>query len=221
MRTAGRRCEAENRPRTSRPSTLDIFRGDADYGPVAYTRRHRSISTFLYALPFNSQSRAVNALLAGWDVTGILLLQSGSFETATFSNRDPSGTGANVRGFTAAQRPDQTGDGNISSPTPDVYWDVNAFVLPANNIGRFGNGEVGTLIGPGTRVFSMTVGKNFQMPANQRLRFEIAMANLFDLENFDVPNRTITSSAFGRITNTQTVDQAGPRTVQFSLRYSF
>ena len=36
--------------------------------------------------------------LGGWDVTGILLLQSGSFETATFSNRDPSGTGANVRG---------------------------------------------------------------------------------------------------------------------------
>lgn len=203
------------------PSTLNIFRGDADYGPVAYTRRHRSISTFLYALPFTSQSPAVNALLSGWDVTGILLLQSGSFETATFSNRDPSGTGANVRGFTGAQRPDQTGDSNISSPTPDKYWDVNAFVLPANNIGRFGSGEVGTLIGPGTRVFSMTVGKNFSMPANQRLRFEIAMANLFDIENFDVPNRTITSSAFGRITNTQTGDQAGPRTVQFSLRYSF
>ena len=203
------------------PSTLNIFRGDADYGPVAYTRRHRSISTFLYALPFTSQSRAVDVLLGGWDVTGILLLQSGSFETATFSNRDPSGTGANVRGFTAAQRPDRTGDGNLSSPTPDVYWDVNAFVLPANNIGRFGSGEVGTLTGPGTRVFSMTVGKNFRMPANQRLRFEMAIANLFDIENFDVPNRTITSSAFGRITNTQTVDQAGPRTVQFSLRYSF
>jgi hypothetical protein len=31
----------------------------------------------------------------------------------------------------------------------------------------------------------------------------------------------VTSPAFGRITSTQTVDQAGPRTVQFSLRYSF
>jgi hypothetical protein len=31
----------------------------------------------------------------------------------------------------------------------------------------------------------------------------------------------ITSSAFGRITQTQTVDQAGPRTVQLSLRYMF
>jgi len=31
----------------------------------------------------------------------------------------------------------------------------------------------------------------------------------------------IMSSAFGRITGTQTVDQAGPRTIQLSLRYSF
>lgn len=203
------------------PSTLDIFRGDADYGPVAYTRRHRSISTFLYTLPFSSHSRALNAVVGGWDVTGILLLQSGSFETAQFSNRDPSGTGADVRGFTATQRPDQVGEGNLSNPTAERYWDVAAFALPANNIGRFGNAEVGTLMGPGTKVFSMTLGKNVRLSNTQRARFEIAMANLFNIENFDVPNRTITSPAFGRITGTQTVDQAGPRTIQFSLRYSF
>ena len=203
------------------PSVLDLFRGDADYGPVAYTRRHRSISTFFYALPFTSQSRGVDLLIGGWDLTAILLLQSGSFETAQFANRDPSGTGATVRGFTATQRPDEIGDGNLSSPTPERYWDVNAFVLPANNIGRFGNGPVGTLIGPGTTNFSLTMGKNFRTVNTQRLRFEIAIANLFNIENFDVPNRTITASTFGLITNTQTVDQAGPRTVQFSLRYTF
>ena len=49
----------------------------------------------------------------------------------------------------------------------------------------------------------------------------MAFSNLFNIENLDVPNMNITSSAFGRITGTQTVDQAGPRTIQFSLRYSF
>ena len=203
------------------PSTLNMFRGDADYGPVAYTRRHRSISTFFYALPFKSENRSVDALVGGWDVTGILLLQSGSFQTATFSNRDPSGTGATVRGFTSAQRPDGIGDGNIANPTADRYWDVSAFGLPANNIGRFGNGQVGTLTGPGSRVFSTTVGKTIRVGGTQRARFEMAISNLFNIENLDVPNRTITSSSFGRVTATQTVDQAGPRTVQFSLRYSF
>lgn len=42
------------------------------------------------------------------------------------------------------------------------------------------------------------------------------------MHNLDVPGTlNITSSSFGRITQTQPVDQAGPRTVQFSLRYSF
>jgi hypothetical protein len=199
------------------PSVLNLYRGDADYGDVAFTRRHRFVSTFLYELPFAKGNR----FAGGWDVTGITILQSGSFQTAQFSNRDPSGTGATVRGFTATQRPDQVGDPRLANPTADLFWDVNAFVLPANNIGRFGNGSVGTLIGPGTSVFSLNLGKNFRMTGTSRIRFEMAMANLFNIENLDVPNRTITSSSFGRVTATQTGDQAGPRTVQFSLRYSF
>jgi len=68
----------------------------------------------------------------------------------------------------------------------------------------------------------MTLGKSFPMVGVSRLRVEVAFSNLFNIENLDVPgNMSITSSAFGRITGTQTVDQAGPRTIQFSLRYSF
>jgi hypothetical protein len=65
------------------------------------------------------------------------------------------------------------------------------------------------------------VGKNFQVRSPSRLRFEIAFSNLFNTENLDIPNTNMTSSSFGRITATQRTDQAGPRTVQFSLRYSF
>src|SRR5262249_27663333 len=35
-------------------TTLDRFRGDADYGNVAFTRRHRFVSTFIVELPFGS-----------------------------------------------------------------------------------------------------------------------------------------------------------------------
>jgi hypothetical protein len=67
----------------------------------------------------------------------------------------------------------------------------------------------------------MTLGKAFDTGGPSRLRFEMAFSNLFNVENLDVPNMNVTSSAFGRITAAQTVDQAGPRTIQFSLRYSF
>ena len=209
-------------------TTAGSVPGDADYGNVAFTRRHRFVSTFLYELPFGQGrrfgggiGRGLDALVGGWDITGVMLLQSGPFLTPSFSNADPSGTGATVRGFTATQRPDQMGDGNLPNPTAERYFDGSAFVRPAANIGRFGNAGVGILEGPGTRVFSLTVGKAFATGGVSRLRFEMAFSNLFNIENLDIPNMNVTSSAFGRVTATQTVDQAGPRTVQFSLRYSF
>jgi hypothetical protein len=209
-------------------TTADLFRGDADYGNVGFTRRHRFVSTFLYELPFgrgrrfaNDIGRGLDVLVGGWDLTGITLVQSGPFLTPSFSTTDPSGTGATIRGFTATQRPDQISDGNVDNPAVDAYFNRAAFVIPAPNIGRFGNAEVGSLVGPGTRVFSMTLGKSFATGGTSRVRFEMAFSNLFNLENLDIPNTNVASSAFGRVTNTQTVDQAGPRTIQFSLRYSF
>ena len=68
----------------------------------------------------------------------------------------------------------------------------------------------------------MTLGKSFAAGGTTRLRFEMAFSNLFNIENLVVPGTlNITSSSFGRITGTQTVDQAGPRTIQFSLRYTW
>jgi hypothetical protein len=210
-------------------TTLNLFRGNSDVGNEPFTRRHRFVSTFFTQLPFGrgraigrDTSRAADLLIGGWDLTGIVLVQSGPYLTPLFSNADPSGTGTTVRGFTATQRPDCTGDGLLANPTADAFFDVNDFVRPANNIGRFGNCSVGTLEGPGTTTFSLTIGKDLPVAATSRLRFEASVANLFNIENLDIPGTmSITSSAFGRITRTQAVDQAGPRTVQFSLRYSF
>jgi Carboxypeptidase regulatory-like domain/TonB dependent receptor len=210
-------------------TTLDLFRGESDRGNEAFTRRHRFVSTFFAQLPFGRGrafgkdiGRALDALVGGWDVTGITLLQSGPFLTPSFANGDPSGTGTTVRGFTATQRPDCVGDGTLDNPTVAAYFDPAAFVRPANNIGRFGNCGVGTLEGPGTAVFSLTIGKSLVVAGTSRLRFEAAFSNLFDIENLDIPGTmNITSGAFGRITRTQLVDQAGPRTVQFQLRYTF
>ncbi len=210
-------------------TTVDLFRGNADYGDVAFTRRHRFVGTFLYELPFGRGrarmtdiGRGLDLFVGGWDVTGILLIQSGPFLTPFFSNADPSGTGTTIRGFTATQRPDVVGEGNLENPTADAYFNQAAFAVPPDNIGRFGNVGVGTLVGPGTHTFSMTLGKSFSMNGTSRMRFEMAFANLFNVENLDVPSTlNVTSSSFGRITGTQTVDQAGPRTIQFSLRYTF
>ena len=218
-----------NFPAENGPSLLNTFRGSQDdYGPMPFTRRHRFVGTFLYQLPVGrgrtyggGMGRGLDALAGGWDVAGILLFQSGPFLTPFFTGGDPSGTGANVRGFTSTTRPDQVADGNLSDPAVTGYFDRTAFVIPANNIGRFGNAAVGSLIGPNTKVFSMTIGKSVAVIGTSRLRVEAAISNLFNVENLGLPNRNVRSSQFGLITDTQAVDQAAPRTMQFSLRYTF
>ncbi|MBK7601193.1 MAG: hypothetical protein IPJ07_22765 [Acidobacteria bacterium] len=211
------------------PTTLDIFGIANDYGDVAFSRRHRFLTTFLWELPIGRGRKllggvnsAVNQIVGGWQMNGILLFQSGPYLTPTFTGTDPSGTGVLVRGVTTTQRPDRIGNGNLSNPTIDAYFDRSAFVRPASNIGRFGNAGVGILRGPGTQVFSMTLAKQFSVTEKLRLRYEAAFANLFNHLNPDIPGTlNITSSAFGRITRPQAADQAGPRTIQMSLRISF
>jgi hypothetical protein len=64
-----------------------------DYGNVAYTRRDRFETTFLYNLPFgHTQNRVVRQLAGGWEVAGVLVFQSGPFLTVVASGADPSGT---------------------------------------------------------------------------------------------------------------------------------
>jgi hypothetical protein len=211
------------------PTTLDAFDIEQDYGNVAYTRRHRFVSTFFWEIPIGrgrhvggNWSGVTNALLGGWELTGIGLFQSGPFLTPTVSGTDPSGTGVLVRGVQSTQRPDQIRDGNLANPTAERYFDAAAFAQPGDNIGRFGNAGVGTLRGPGTKVVSLTVGKNFELNRRVKLRYEAAFANVFDFENLAIPSTlNVLSPSFGRIVATQTTDQAGPRTIQMSFRLLF
>jgi len=211
------------------PTTLNIFDIRADYGDVAFTRRQRFVSTFLWELPvgrgrkFGSGiSRMADALIGGWQTAGIVTLQTGPFLTPFFSGSDPSGTGANVRGVIGTQRPDRIGNGNLDNPTASLYFDKGAFVIPPDNIGRFGNAGVGILRGPGTRVFSLSLAKRFLITEKVNLRYEATMSNLFNHTNLDIPaSMNIGSGSFGQIQATQKGDLAGPRTIQMSLRLSF
>jgi hypothetical protein len=213
---------------------LNMYDIHADYGPVIYVARNRFVGTFQYELPYGRGqqfgggiSRATNLALGGWSVAGIFLDHSGHFLTPSFSGTDPSGTGVLTRGVTTAQRPDCTGvTPNLSNRTRNDYYNIAAFSVPANNIGRFGNCPVGILTGPGTVTFAGTVGKNFAITERFNLRYETQVANLFNHTNLADPATNISSPTFGQITNVQDANtsygpSAGPRNIQMSLRLTF
>lgn len=212
-----------------------------DRGNVGFNRRHRWISTMIYDLPFGKGRAmgadwhpAVNAVLGGWRLSNILLVQTGTFLTPTVANGDPSGTNGPSRG---SQRPDLVAGqtGNVSNPTADVWFNRNAFVCPGGTvgaanqfncasiapIGRFGTAGVGILVGPGTLNLSTGLAKDFQLTERLGLKFEGTFTNLPNHPNLADPNTTVTSPAFGIITSARGADAGGNRVGQFSIRLTF
>jgi hypothetical protein len=208
----------------------NVYNIAADSGNAYYTPRHRFVSTVVYDLPlgrgkkyFGDIGRGTNLLVGGWRVTAVTLLQTGPWLTPYFpsSVSDPSGTNPSQRSV-STQRPDCTGtSAYLSNPTTAQYFNADAFSIPASNIGRFGNCGVGILEGPGTSTFSMSAGKSFSVTERLSLRYEAQFANLFNILNKDVPNVNVASGSFGIISQSQGVEQAGPRTIQMMLRVQF
>ncbi len=200
----------------------------SDYGNAPFTRRHRFVNTFTYDLPFGrgrtymaSVSRAANLLVGGWRLTGVTLLQTGPFLTPYFTNGDPSGTNPSQRSV-SQQRPDVVGGVSAIPSTQNAasWFSAAAFSIPANNIGRFGNAGTGILVGPGTKTFSLSAGKDFSLTERVSFHYEAQFANLFNVENYATPNMNLRGN-FGQITSLQGVEQGGPRTIQMTLRLFF
>lgn len=212
------------------------------------TRRHRFIGSALYALPFGrgqkfggNLSRPADLVLGGWELSSILLLQTGPYMTPSFGSGvgDPSGTGS---GFYRSQRPDLIGNPVPSNQTQAQWIDRNAFVCPGRvagsatqfncgvglnpasglaPIGRFGNSGVGIVEGPGTVNLSMSLGKSVAITERVKLRLAGSFTNLPNHPNLADPSLNITSSAFGRISSARASEFGGSRTGEVSARLTF
>ena len=198
-----------------------------DYGNVNFTRRHRFLTTFLYELPFgkgrtflSGRSGLVSQLVGGWQVSGVLLFQSGPFMTV-LANGDPSGTGFDE--LVGAGRADTVaGVSPYAGQSIGQWINPAAFAQPINNIGRFGDSSVGSVVGPGTDAVSLSLTKSFSFTESTRLQLGAEAANLFNHPNYATPsNLTLNSSGFASITSLQSAEGAGPRSIQLTARFTF
>jgi hypothetical protein len=193
-----------------------------DYGPVAYTRRQRFLTTFLYAPQFHIGNRIASQVANGWEVAGVVLFQTGPFLTVTNSSADPSGTNAPNLG--GGERVDVVPGVSPYAATWTTAQALNpaAFIAPANNIGRFGNEPIGYVNGPGTEALSLSMFRSIVFKERVRLRFGISAANAFNHENYGNPAlNQATASTFGTTTSLQTAEGAGPRQIQMTGRITF
>jgi hypothetical protein len=204
----------------------DRFNIKQDLGNVEGTRHNRLLLTGMYQLPFGRSRAFMNtggvkdALLGGWDLTTVTLLESGPWLTPSISSSaDQSNTNVVNRG--AVLRPDVISNHFYTGQSRAQYFNLAAFAPTPTGAGRFGDAGVGILQGPGTAAVSLGAAKQFHITETVHARFETTFTNVLNHTNFAPPVTAIDSSTFGALTGPQTAENAGNRTGQAALRVDF
>jgi hypothetical protein len=201
-------------------TVTDPYNIGLDYGNVAFTHRNRFLATFLYELPF-SASGPLRQVIGGWQVSGVMVYQTGPFLTVVAPGADPMGTNfANLEG---AGRADIVSGVPLYPANKSITQWINkaAFAIPKNNIGLAGNSPVGALVGPGTQSVSLSLFKSVRIKEGIRFQVGAAASNAFNHPNYSTPNLNYGTAPFGTITNVQSAEAAGPRQVQITSRVIF
>lgn len=193
---------------------------EAEWGPSVFDMRHRFVFSSIYELPIGPGRRFWNgangigaALLAGWQVNGILTLQGGQPFTPLLAI-DNSNTGQ------FQDRPNVIGDPYASGPLCPETRTANCWVNPSAFAQAppftFGNAGRNSLRGPGTKNIDFSLVKNTRLAGDKQLQFRAEFFNLLNWVNYDNPNRTALTPNFGRI-----FSAGPPRQIQLGLRMMF
>jgi hypothetical protein len=217
----------------------------AERGRSDYDVTHRYVLSTTYELPvgrgrhfLRDAPGVVDAILGGWELSGILTLQSGTpFTVNVTTSSDVSGT----LGF--EDRPNLVGDPFKPGPvaanpscaaptilrTPSSWFNPCAFLVPTNK--TFGNLARNTLVGPTLKNFDFGLFKSFHLTERVGLQFRAEFYNLANHPNFGLPGNVIgtfdkagviTDATVGTIGNAADKNTAGAqRQIQFGLKLSF
>lgn len=197
------------------PDLQDSRNRRANRGLWSADTRHRFTLSSLFELPFGrgkpflSQMRgAAGKAVSGWQIGGILTLQSGQPLTVTLPFDNPNvGEGAKL--------PNLLRDPNQGPRTVERFFDTDAFAAPAQY--TFGNEGIGAVTGPGLRNFDLSIVKNTAITERINLQFR---SEFFNAANHAILGNPVTdfgTPLFGQIQSTR-LDN---RELQFALRLMF
>ena len=219
---------------TRNPFNLDLTRSYSDFDV-----RHNLNANWLIALPFGRGKRfasdlpkVVDALLGGWQLTGIARWHSG-LPAGTPFDVGFWNTNWQLTNFGVRLKP-------IETCQSDVDGSPNLFCNPTQAYQSFRNsraGEVGDRNAfrlPSYMVLDAGLSKTFKMwySENHRLQFRWEVFNVTNTQRFGTisgfslnqnPNEGTPDPDFGRYVGSQTpIGESRPgRVMQFALRYTF
>jgi hypothetical protein len=221
----------DNTGATTNGSLQDSYNLADSEGPSDFDTRHRFSLNGTYELPFRG-----NRFADGWQVTGVLQLQSGNpLNVITTLNTltgvtslrpdlvgDPAILGSATQWFA-----NSVCDPRLVAPAAGSCNSSSVFALPvsASGVLHMGNIPRNLIVGPAFTDVDLSLIKNVALVGSARLQLRVEVFNLFNAANFGQPGRTaaVGSTSFGVITNTRfpTGDSGSARQVQFALKVLF
>ena len=204
-----------------------------DRGPSDFDIPHNLVANFQYDIPVMAavKSNAIaNTILGGWQVGGILNVQTGGAYNLKITT-DRAFTGNSVVGASqGGQRPDYLGDVPGCSPAEVTTGDINHLIKTS----CFAFPALGTLGNLGRDLFRMPLFRNldFSVFKNQNLRgeklkmqFRAEMFNILNNTNLVAQTFTDTFSGSGALLSSLGTPRAPTfnqsRQIQFGLRLLF
>ena len=196
------------------------------WGPATYDRRHVIVINAIYELPFfRNRSALSGKLLGGWTISAVSQFQTGVPLTVTTGD-DFAGVGPGsggqfwiINGDPTLSNSEKKFSENNADPN---FWfrKTNTDGTPVFSQPRAGTFSTqnarGVVYGPGFQNHNIGVFKEFGVTETHRFQFRFEAFNWINHPNWENPNTTPTSGAFGKV-QTKTSE----RTLQFALRYAF
>ncbi len=168
--------------------------------------------SYLWELPFGKGKPFLkegwgSGILGNWQVNGITSFRSG-IPYNVFLGFDNANVGGGV------QRPNLVGDPKLDNPTPERWFNTQAFVIPPRF--TFGNTSRNALRADAWQNWDFSLFRSFDIRERHRLQFRAELFNVFNQVNFDPPSGLVISPFFGRV-----LSAAPSRDIQFALKYIF
>jgi hypothetical protein len=209
----------------------------AEYGPVAFDRRHVLTAHFVYDLPFyKKQVGWKGHLLGGYEFSGIITTATGLPLTVTTGGSDPAGQGILAPTSPEIGRRDCFGD--VSSDQLKVRvnpndsknswfdYDGHFAAVGAASPGaaapatiasaRPGNCPNGNVRGPGYQVWNVDLFKNVAIRQGMHLQFRVEAFNVWNHTNWTAVDTAAIDAIVSNVTAAR-----DPRQMQLGAKFIF
>lgn len=209
------------------PSVQNVYDWQADRGISAYNHPFINTTSLAWSLPVGkgkwllpNASRALDAVVGGWEVNAIVMGRSGDPLSFAYNpNNDQAVSPLTSVDGRNSYRPNISGPAVASNKSYRQYFNVASFSTPAlappsgsTTFNSFGNMPRNSVRGYDYWNVDMGLNKDFALTERYRLQFRAEAFNLFNRSNFSDPNTILpnlgvplsaeTAGTFGQITST-------------------